>query len=126
MNSFEVKKILQIYRPGTNDADDRQIAEALVIAKRSRELDNWLQQNIYFQTAVREKFQQIPVPPHLKAALLAQPKIIRLPWWRDISPLQAAASILLLIGLGFGWFSFGKKTHVPDRFADYETRMVRS
>ena len=126
MNSFEVKKILQIYRPGTDDSNDRQIAEALLVAKRSRELDDWLREYTFFQTAVREKFQQIPVPAHLKEAILSQPKIIHLPWWRNAGTLRAAASIVLLIGLCVALAGLWKKPPVPDRFVDYQSRMARS
>ncbi len=34
MNCNEAKLILQAYRPGGQDADDPQFAEALVLAKR--------------------------------------------------------------------------------------------
>ena len=38
MNHDEARQILLLYRPGTADAEDPQIAEALALAKREPEL----------------------------------------------------------------------------------------
>jgi hypothetical protein len=124
----DAKKILQLYRPRSNDDDDdRQIAEALKVARNDADLGNWLAQHNRFQIALREKFLEIPVPGDLKQKLLSQPKVIRpLPFWRDPLSLRLAASIVILIGLCFVGNALWKNSRVPDRFADYEARMVRS
>ena len=128
MNNFDAKKVLQLYRPGSADAaNDRQVAEALKLARSDQELGSWLEQHNRFQIAIREKLLEIHVPANLKETILAETKIIRPPpWWHDPGLARIAASIVLLIALGFGVNAFWKKSHVPNRFADYESRMVRS
>jgi uncharacterized membrane protein YbaN (DUF454 family) len=126
MNPSEAKQILQLYRPGTDDAADRKVAEALVLAQRDPELATWLEQHNRFQDALREKFQEIPVPQGLKESILAKNKIVRPQFaWHQSTWFRVAAAFVALIGLYFvingGWLK-----SVPDRFADYEGRMVRS
>ena len=125
MNSAEAKKVLLLYRPGTADVADPQMAEALELAHRDPDLGRWFEQHRAFQKAMRAKFQQIEVPAHLKASLLiqgaAQPRIITpQAWWRSPVWLSAAAVVLLLLGLAGAWL----KPRTPDRFANYQTRMV--
>jgi hypothetical protein len=125
MNSSQAKEVLLLYRPGTADAADPQIAEALELAQSDPELGSWLEQHRAFQKAMRAKFQQIEVPAHLKASLLirgtAQPKTIPRPaWWRRPVWLTATAAVLVLLGL----ISVRLRPRVPDRFANYQTRMV--
>jgi len=125
VNSAEAKKVLLLYRPGTADVADPQMAEALELAHRDPDLGRWFEQHRAFQKAMRAKFQQIEVPAHLKASLLiqgaAQPRIITpQAWWRSPVWLSAAAVVLLLLGLAGAWL----KPRTPDRFANYQTRMV--
>jgi len=127
MTSLEAKKILQLYRSDSADTDEREIAEALELARHDQELGRWLEQHNRFQAAMRKKLQEIVPPANLKETILAETKIIRpVVWWRDPGLLRVAASIVLLIALGFGVNTFWKKSRVPDRFADYKARMVRS
>ena len=72
MNLNEAKTILLLYRPGTTDAEDPQIAEALALAKQSPELARWLAEQTARQTQLRGQFQQIPVPAGLQAQILAE------------------------------------------------------
>jgi hypothetical protein len=124
--SSEAKEILLLYRPGTADTADPQIAEALELARRDPELGRWFEQHSAFQKTMRAKFQQIEVPAHLKASLLIRgavaPKILPpQAWWR--SPIwltTAAAAVVLLLGVVGVW----RKPRVPDRFANYQARMV--
>jgi hypothetical protein len=123
MNRLAAKRILLLYRPGAADPADPAMAEALELARQDQELNRWFEQHCAFQTAMRAKFRQIPAPDHLKQRLLAQPKIVRLQvWWRNPVWLAAAASIVGLIGLAGLWL----KPRTPDRFADYQARMVRA
>jgi hypothetical protein len=127
MNHFEAQKILQLYRPQSDDASDRQIAEALKLARHDLELGNWLEEHNRFQTAMRAKLLEISAPTDLKEKILAQGKIVRpLPFWRNPVSLRIAASIILLFGICTGAFLLWNKSRTPDRFADYESRMVRS
>jgi len=125
MNSSQAKEILLLYRPGTAEMADPQMAEALELARQDPELGRWFDQHRAFQKAMRAKFQQIEVPAHLKASLLIRgavaPKILPpQAWWRSPIWLTAAAAVLLLLGLYGVWL----KPRTPDRFANYQARMV--
>lgn len=127
MNTLDAKQILVRYRPGSVDLDDRQVAEALELARREPELQEWLTHHNDFQAAVRKKFRDIPVPAHLQDSLLAQSKIIRpLPWWRDRGWLRAVASVALVVGICYGFARLMSNPNASDGFDNYKLRMVRS
>lgn len=122
MNINEAKTILLLYRPGTADADDPQVAEALALAKRDPELAEWLQAHCARQEALRSKFRQITPPAGLKEQIIseqaARQKIIV--WWRN-AVFAMAAVIVALIALAPFWLP-----HRPhyDTFATYRDRMA--
>jgi hypothetical protein len=124
LNSSEAREILLLYRPGTADAAEPQMAEALEMARQDPELGRWFEQHRAFQKAMRAGFQQIEVPAHLKISLLTQKpaqqkSIPPHPWWR--SPVWlAAAAVVLLLGLAGAWL----KPRPANRFANYQSRVV--
>lgn len=121
MNREEAKRILEIYRPGTADAHDPEIAAALDEVREDAELQRWFEQHSALQRTLRGKFRDLPVPPGLKDSILAQRKIVRPEiWWRNPVWLAAAAAVVLLGGLASLWL----RPRVPDRFTDYRARMV--
>ena len=110
-----------LYRPGTADAEDARIVEAMEVARHDPELARWFEQHTAFQDAMRLKFRQIEVPQHLKLALLTRQKVTK-PVLLQQSPVwwAAAAAILLVIGIA----NFLLKPSVPDRFGNFRERMV--
>jgi hypothetical protein len=125
VNNREAKEVLLLYRPGTADLADPQMAEALELARRDPELGGWFDQHRAFQKAMRAKFQQIEVPAHLKTSLLAQKLVPQKPiapqaWWRSPIWLTAAAAVVLVLGLMGSWL----RPRALDRFANYQSRMV--
>ena len=72
MNVNEAKTILLLYRPGTADAEDPQIAAALALAERDPELARWLAEHAARQEALRAKFRQITVPAGLKEQIISE------------------------------------------------------
>jgi uncharacterized membrane protein YbaN (DUF454 family) len=122
LNSREAQQILLLYRPGTKDADDPQIAEALALARQDPALREWLEAHKTFQVQVREKMRGVPMPADLKERILAERKIIRLHRWQQPAWLAAAAVVILLAVLSL--FLLGDRR--PDKFADYRDRMVRA
>jgi uncharacterized membrane protein YbaN (DUF454 family) len=125
MNGSEAREILLLYRPGTAELADPQMAEALALARQDPELARWLEQHRAFQKAMRAGLQQIEVPAHLRTSLLArmsaQPTVITPPaWWRNPAWLSAAAAVVLLLGLAGIWL----KPRPADRFANFESRVV--
>ena len=122
MNRDEAKNILLLYRHGTADVQDPQIAEALELAERDPELKDWLVKHCERQLVLREKFRQISVPAGLKEQIIseqaAQDKVI---FWREKFALAAAAVLMFLVALGTFWFS--RHGH-DDTLAIYQNRMA--
>jgi len=122
VNHDEAKTILLLYRPGTADADDPQIAEALALAQRELELGKWLKEHCAQQEALRAKFRQITAPAGLKEQIIseqaAQEKII---FWRRNAIFAVAAVIVALVALAPLWFP-----HRPndDTYAIYRNQMA--
>jgi len=121
VNREEAKRILELYRPGTADARDPEIASALDQERGDAELQRWFEQHCALQRTLRRKFRDLPVSAGLKASILAQRKIVRPEvWWRNPVWLAAAAAIVLLAGVASVWF----RPRGPDRFTEYRARMV--
>jgi hypothetical protein len=125
MNQSEAQRVLLLYRPGTAETGDPEMAEALELARRDPELGRWFEQHRAFQKTMRARFRQIEVPAHLRTSLLIQgaaqtkipPSQAR---WRSPVWLTAAAAVLLLLGLVGVWL----KPRIPDRFANYRSRVL--
>ncbi|MGA2280501.1 MAG: hypothetical protein ABSG80_09390 [Verrucomicrobiota bacterium] len=123
MNRDEVKTILLLYRPGTTDAGDPEIAAALALAKQDPELTRWLVEHCARQEALRTGFRQITAPAGLKEQIIseqaAQEKIIS---WRQNAILAAAAVVVVvLVVLTPLWFQHRGK---EETLAIYRSRMA--
>jgi uncharacterized membrane protein YbaN (DUF454 family) len=119
----EAKEILVLYRPEAAREDDPAIAEALELARHDEELRRWFEEHCAYHAAVRSRFSEIEVPAARKEKLrnmriVAGPKS----WWRQPATWAAAAAVAVFIGLGAMWF----RTAAPDRFTDYQSRMIRT
>jgi hypothetical protein len=108
VNRDEAKAILLLYRHGTTDAEDPQIAEVLALARRDEVLANWLEMHCAKQVVLSEKLRQITVPAGLKEQIIsehaASQRIIPL-WRRQTSLIPVAAIILLSCVLASVWLS---------------------
>ena len=122
MNVTEAKEILLLYRPGTRDSEDPQVAEALRLAEQDPELRQWLAEHQVFQSAMRASLRAIPSPERLKLDILANYKVVRPPAqiWRQPVWLAAAAIFIALLSLCIVWF----RPSVPNRFSHYRQSMV--
>jgi hypothetical protein len=111
-----------LYRHGTADADDPQIAEALALAEGDPELKDWMVIHCARQFVVREKFRQIGAPAGLKEQIIseqaAQENLHRS---RKKFALTAVAAVLLLLASGSLWFSHRTR---DDTLAIYQNQMA--
>ena len=122
MNSQDAKEILRLYRPGSPEAADPQLAQALQQAQSDPELAQWLERSCAFHTVMTEKFRQIPVPSGLKESILAGRNLVRPLWWQRPAWFTAAAAALLLLGFWAAWL----RPEAQDKFTGFRLRMVRN
>ena len=125
MNHDEAKSILLLYRPGTADADDPQIAGALALAKQDPELSLWLEEHSARQSALRVKFRQIAAPSGLKEQIISEQAVFakRNARRRTIIAVAAMAAIVLsLIDLAPFWLPH--RGGADDTLAVYQSQMT--
>jgi hypothetical protein len=128
VNRDEIKQILLVYRPGTSDADDPEIAEALALAQGDPELSLWLEEHHARQKALREKFRQLSVPAGLKEQIISeQAARAKAASRRErITGVAAVAVIVIaLISIGVMLLSrnSGGPKPIPDTLAGYQGQM---
>jgi hypothetical protein len=127
MTTQEAKQILLAYRPWADDAQDPEVAAALVLCRTDAELARWFEQHCAVQTALRAKLQGIKPPDGLlqqivseqRARVLSQQTARR----RWVAVLACAAIIVS------GWFIWKAALHVPREdltFEGYRNRMART
>jgi hypothetical protein len=129
MTRDEAKAVLELWRPGGQDAEDPRFREALNIVENDAELARWFAAQKALDMAMATHVQATPVPQDLKASILAQQKSARKPFWQiDLVPLlqrpvlrwALAAGFVALLVVG-GWLSL----RVP-HFADYRREVVEA
>jgi uncharacterized membrane protein YbaN (DUF454 family) len=122
VNRDEAKTILLLYRPGTADADDPQIAVALDLAKQDPELIGWLVEHCARQKAVRAGFRKITAPAGLKEQIISEQAVHeKMLFWRQRAILTAAAIVVVLVALAPFWFQHRGN---EETFAIYRSRMA--
>lgn len=128
MNRDEVKQILLLYRPGTTDAEDHEIAEALALAKNDPELMRWFEEHCARQIALREKFRQIPVLAGLKEQIISEEAAKTQAASRREKVIGAAAVAVILMSLvvlGIMFFPHRQvqAPPIPNTLANYEAQV---
>jgi len=132
MSPQEAKQLLVLYRPGTADSRDPQIAEALELAGKDPELGIWLQTQSAAQAEIRSRLREVSPPPALREALLrlnpkitAESKVEEVvikprPWWGNAYVMAAAALAILVLLVSSLW----NKSPEAKQFAQFKARMV--
>lgn len=123
MNFEEAKRILIVFRPGTDDANDPEVRSALAEVERNSELAAWWRDQQKVQAELRERFRSIPSPENLKENILAAHKIVEIKWWRTTRFRAAAiaASLMALISVII-W----RPAKSEANFDEFRDRMVRT
>ena len=125
MKREDAKTILLLYRPGTADADDPQIAEALALAERDPELARWREQHAARQAALRAKFRQIPAPAALKEQIISeQAADSRRNTLRKKIVAVAAGAAIIVSAVVLAPFGFPHHTGADNTLANYESQMA--
>lgn len=98
MTEQEARVILQSYRPGSDDPDDPQFAEALREAARNSQLGQWLKEEQSFDCVVADKLAEVPEPLGLKTRILAlhqQPQKTSSSW--SLAAILAVVAAILFL-----------------------------
>jgi anti-sigma factor RsiW len=114
MKRKEVQSILGVARPYGADAQDPQVAKALAELEKDAELKTWYSGLRSFDAAMAACVQSIPVPARLKEALLGEPRILPLPFWRRTPARLALAACLAGVLIVTGILLAGR----PVKFAE--------
>jgi len=119
MNRDEAKFMLCACPPGGVQADDPQLREALEMLERDPVLAEWFAQEQALDSRLSGKLRAFPVPPDLKAQLLAARKFVPLrPWWQRRGWLAAAACLLLAATLAVLFLGPAREPQFAE-FQDY-------
>jgi hypothetical protein len=120
VDSRQAKEILELYRPGVDDADP-QFAEALTQKERDPELQRWFDEHCASYAAIRGKMKAISVPADLLEQILARHKIVEpIPWWRTSFAVAAAAIVAICASTYF----IVSQLNPPARFATFREQMA--
>lgn len=124
MTNHEAMMILRAYRPGGQDASDPQFAEALEQARLDPTLEKWFAEERATDASIQAKLlAATPVPPDLKANLLALRNVVRpTAWWRKPVWLAAAAAVVLLAALSGIWLT---RLNAP-KYADLRNLTIQT
>lgn len=120
MTNQEAKDILLLYRPGVSGQDDLEFAAALELVQGDPELALWFDQHCAVQSALRARFQEIPVPEALQQQILSERKAhFSLSHQRRMA-FAVAAAILLCLGVAL----FYPRSRANDTFSNFRGRMA--
>jgi len=101
MDKAEAKSLLQACRPNGQDTQSPVFAEALRLVEQDPELRTWWEAQRAFDRKMTAKLKEIPLPPNLRATILAGRKIEQLtPRYRVPTWLAIAAMIALVLVAG--------------------------
>ena len=126
MTPDDIRFVLAAYRPGTDDENDPQFRDALARMKSDSELKVWFDEQMALSRSLSEKLRDIPVPPQLRADILAGAKVSAPPAskrrrrWPQV--LAVAACILLTGASVFLWLNRFVPSG-PETWAAYQNDM---
>ena len=108
MDKRQAKFILQACRDAGPDSRDPQMAEARAWLERDPELAEWFEAEQAEDSSLARKLREIPVPEHLRAAILARhaavsPEPAASPSRRRFVALALAASVVALAAVTMLW-----------------------
>ncbi|HEV2455763.1 MAG TPA: hypothetical protein VGY98_15975 [Verrucomicrobiae bacterium] len=128
MNPIQAKEVLMIYRPGTADANDPEIAKALSLVESDPELSRWFEEHCARQKALRDKFRQIALPAGLKEQILSEHAARTTAAERRDRMLAGACGVAILLSVALLGFFYWPRSNAPrpapNTLANYENQMM--
>ncbi|HEV2318163.1 MAG TPA: hypothetical protein VGV18_00325 [Verrucomicrobiae bacterium] len=129
MNPGQVKQILMIYRPGTTDADDPEIAQALALVPVDPELARWFEEHCASQNALREKVRQLAPAAGLREQIISEHAARTSAASRRERILVMASVAAIIVSLALlASFYLPRKPHIPppipNTLANYQSQMM--
>jgi hypothetical protein len=123
MNRDDAKNILLLHRPGTPDAADPQILEALALTQRDEELARWFGGHCARQEVLRAQLRQIPAPAGLKEQIISEQAALEkiAIGRRNFVLTTVATAVVALLILATLWF---RPTGTGDTLGVYRNRMI--
>ena len=105
MTEQQAKQVLLRYRPGSPDAAEPDIVEALAQVRQSPELQAWFDTHCAMQQAIRTQFKRISPPPGLKEQILSERKAHTAGFWpkTPTALATALAALAVLVFLAVLW-----------------------
>ena len=93
MTRDDAKKILHLYEPELARENAADFQEALHVASEDPVLRDWLRRELATDQAISSRLSEAPIPPNLRAKILANPPRRALSWM----PFLAMAAVLVLV-----------------------------
>ncbi|HEV2330899.1 MAG TPA: hypothetical protein VGY56_19130 [Verrucomicrobiae bacterium] len=128
MNPTQAKQILSIYRPGTADADDPEIAEALSLVRGDAELSRWFDEHCVRQNVLREKLREVALPAALREQIISEraAKMRAASRREKLTAIGAVAAILVSLALLAAFYLPRNQTVpvLPNTLANYQSQMT--
>ena len=125
MTAHEAKDILMRHRPGTEDANDPDMVEALARVRQSEELERWFEFHCAVQHEIRNRLRNMPVPEGLREQIISERRSRGSGSELKNRLLLVAVAVLVSLGIIFAVRLSNRPTYVQDdSFAAYRTTMV--
>lgn len=125
MNHDEIKQTLLLYRPGSADTADLEIAQALALAKGDTDLARWLEEHCARQSALCAKFRQLEPPAGLREQIISEHTASRRRHATRHAlqfALAGACAVVMLLAAAFVWLP---RSTAENTLAIYQKDMVR-
>jgi hypothetical protein len=97
MDRQEAKLILQALRPTDLNSSEPTVIQALILVESDPELKAWWEAEKSFDNKVAAKLEEVPLPPHLRATILAGRKIEHITPQPQLSYWLAAAALVAIL-----------------------------
>lgn len=127
MTVAQAKEVLIRHRPGTDDVQEPEVAEALALCRSDAGLAQWYQEQCACRELLQAKFRGVRVPEGLAQQIISEQRArVTIPLWRR----SAAVGVLACVVIAVAVFSIWQHNQTGGKedlsFSGYRLRMVRT